>query len=145
MTNCVRCGRPISDSSYAATSNLCPECRQAFAGAARPVPAGPPPVATTRPAPYRPPVTVAIVGINILVFAAMIVSGVSSMNPTEAQLLRFGADFGRLRKLALCSPKNNVDECSGDFSPTTGPVSELTTTRPESYWWLSATLRLDAS
>jgi hypothetical protein len=45
-------------------------------------------MATTRPAPYRPPVTVAIVGINILVFAAMIVSGVSPMNPTEAQLLR---------------------------------------------------------
>jgi rhomboid protease GluP len=94
MTNCVRCGRPISDSSYAATSNLCPECRQAFAGAARPAPVAQLSMSTTRPAPYRPPVTVAIVGINILVFGAMIVSGVSPMNPTLAQLLRFGADFG---------------------------------------------------
>ena len=94
MTNCVRCGRPISDSSYAATSNLCPECRQAFAGAARPAPVAQPSMGATGPAPYRPPVTIAIVGINILVFAAMIVSGVSPMNPTLAQLLRFGADFG---------------------------------------------------
>ena len=93
MTNCVRCGRPISDASHPATANLCPECRQAFAGAVRPAPIGQVP-ATMRSAPYRPPVTVTIVGINILVFAAMVLSGVSPMNPTNAQLLRFGADFG---------------------------------------------------
>jgi len=94
MTNCVRCGRPISDSSYATTSNLCPECRQAFAGAAQPAPVAQPSATTTRPAPYRPPVTVALVGLNILVFVVMVLKGVPLMNPSSAQILPFGADFG---------------------------------------------------
>src|SRR5579864_3861310 len=92
MTNCVRCGRPISDASYAATANLCPECRQAFAGAARPAPVAQPSMA--RPAPYRPPVTVTLVGLNILVFVVMVLKGVPLMNPSSAQILPFGADFG---------------------------------------------------
>lgn len=96
MTNCARCGREIPDSTYA--GNLCPECRQmAFAGGTPPVTSsGPPPIAAMRSAPYRPPVTVTIVGLNILVFAGMVLSGVSPMGPTTAQLLRFGADFGPL-------------------------------------------------
>jgi rhomboid protease GluP len=94
MTNCVRCGRPISDSSFTSTANLCPECRQAFTGTPKPATTASPPMAAMRSAPYRPPVTVAIVGINVLVFAAMVLSGVSPMSPTSAQLLRFGADFG---------------------------------------------------
>jgi rhomboid protease GluP len=36
----------------------------------------------------------AIVGLNILVFAVMVLSGVSPMGPSPVQLLRFGADFG---------------------------------------------------
>lgn len=96
MTNCVRCGRQLS-SSTSTGPPICPECRQtAFGAAGQPVPAAPgqPPIGVVRSAPYRPPVTVAIVGINILVFAAMVVSGVSPMSPTMDQLLRFGADFG---------------------------------------------------
>jgi rhomboid protease GluP len=67
----------------------------AFANATRPIP-GPNPPPVMQRAAYRPPVTVTIVGLNILVFAVMVVSGVSPMGPTTAQLLRFGADFGPL-------------------------------------------------
>jgi hypothetical protein len=38
----------------------------------------------------------AIVGINVLVFALMVINGVSPMGPTQAQLIRWGADFGPL-------------------------------------------------
>jgi rhomboid protease GluP len=93
MTNCVRCGRPISDASYAATSNLCPECRQAFA-ATRPPTINRSPLTPKSPGPYRPPITVALVGANILVFLVMVLRGVPLMNPSPAQLLPFGADFG---------------------------------------------------
>jgi rhomboid protease GluP len=95
MTNCVRCGRQIPDSSSSAPS-LCPECRQTvFANATNSVPAAAP-ASTLRRDSYRPPVTVAIVGLNVLVFVAMVLSGVSPMSPATAQLLRFGADFGPL-------------------------------------------------
>lgn len=94
MTNCVRCGRPISDASYTATANLCPECRQAFAGEDRPAADARPPA--MRADVYRPAVTVALVGLNVLVFVVMVLSGVPLMNPSPAQLLAFGADFGPL-------------------------------------------------
>ena len=95
MTNCIRCGRPIADTASGA-ANLCPECRQAFAGSAQPATI---PLRTTsgtlqRPAPFRPPVTMAIVGLNVLVFVAMVLSGVSPMGPNNDQLIRWGADFG---------------------------------------------------
>jgi rhomboid protease GluP len=46
--------------------------------------------------PYRPPFTVAIVGLNVLVFAAMVATGASLTGPTGHQLLKWGADFGPL-------------------------------------------------
>jgi membrane associated rhomboid family serine protease len=42
------------------------------------------------------PVTYALVGINLAVFVVMAISGVSIDNPTIADLLRWGADFGPL-------------------------------------------------
>jgi len=89
---CVRCGRTITDTAdgYA---NLCPECRAAFAGSTQPRPA---PAAPPSAAPYRPPVTTAILALNILVFAAMVFTGVSAMEPRDLQLLKWGADFGPL-------------------------------------------------
>ncbi len=44
--------------------------------------------------PYRPPVTVALVGLNILVFAAMVATGVPIENRNIFHLLKWGADFG---------------------------------------------------
>jgi rhomboid protease GluP len=89
---CVRCGRPVADTAYGA-ANLCPECRAGFAGAAQsqPVPAAPPSAA-----PYRPPVTTVILAMNILVFAAMVFTGASAVEPRNLQLLKWGADFGPL-------------------------------------------------
>jgi rhomboid protease GluP len=97
MTNCTRCGRQIPESTYA--GNVCPECRQmAFAtpAATGPVLQPQPPVVARPRSTYRPPVTMALVGLNVLVFAAMAISGASLMGPSPAQLLRFGADFGPL-------------------------------------------------
>jgi rhomboid protease GluP len=96
MTNCIRCGRPIADMASGA-ANLCPECRAAFVSSTQ-SPSAPTPTLGVPPRPqtYRPPVTVAIVGINVLVFALMVINGVSPMGPTQAQLIRWGADFGPL-------------------------------------------------
>jgi rhomboid protease GluP len=88
--HCIRCARPIADTASGA-ANLCPECRAAFAGtAAQPQP----PPAVQRPESFRPPVTTAILGLNILVFVAMVASGTSGLAPSNAALLKWGADFG---------------------------------------------------
>jgi rhomboid protease GluP len=42
----------------------------------------------------KQPVTLAIVGLNAAVFVAMVLSGVSLTDPTVAQLLHWGANFG---------------------------------------------------
>jgi membrane associated rhomboid family serine protease len=42
----------------------------------------------------KPPVTTALVGINVAVFAAMTLTGVSPLTPTTAQLLKWGANWG---------------------------------------------------
>ncbi len=47
----------------------------------------------------RPPrawATLTLVGLNVLVFGAMVVSGISAFNPDAQQVLRWGADFGPL-------------------------------------------------
>jgi len=88
---CIRCGRPITDTAYGA-ANLCPECRAAFAGNQQSAPPSPAPA--TRATSYRMPVTTALVGINVLVFIGMLLTGASLMGPSEQQLLRWGADFG---------------------------------------------------
>jgi rhomboid protease GluP len=46
--------------------------------------------------PYRPPVTVTVLGINLLVFAAMVFKGVPIRDPNTLQLLNWGADYGPL-------------------------------------------------
>ena len=85
MPNCANCGRPLPSVTFGEASNLCPECRAAAAQAA------PRPVA--RP---RPPVTTALVVVNVAVFVAMGLSGASWTSPNTEQLLRWGANFGPL-------------------------------------------------
>jgi membrane associated rhomboid family serine protease/Flp pilus assembly protein TadD len=41
-----------------------------------------------------PACTIALIGINVAVFVAMVAAGVSVTNPTVDQLIRWGADFG---------------------------------------------------
>ena len=69
----------------------------ASAGLGSTVAAPPPQVGVQRRTiPHRPPVTTALVGVNIAVFALMLLSGGSLMSPGFQVLLRFGADYGPL-------------------------------------------------
>jgi membrane associated rhomboid family serine protease len=93
MPTCVRCGRELPSSS-GAEGPLCPDCR-ADVGLSAP---------THEPETARSPVrssqqfllTQVIVGINVTVFLAMVLSGVSPMAPTVQQLVRWGANFAPL-------------------------------------------------
>ena len=96
MANCVNCGRELASYSIGEHSNMCPDCRQA----------GVVPTAhytTTSYTPQRvsvrrryPPVTTALLGLNIAAYIAMVVSGVPPLDPTSAQLLKWGANWGPL-------------------------------------------------
>jgi rhomboid protease GluP len=98
MATCVRCGRELPSFSFGETSNLCPNCRQLPATASPAAPSAQPPggVSPVKRAPYRPPFTVTIVGLNLIVFAAMVATGAQIGVPNNLQLLKWGADFGPL-------------------------------------------------
>jgi len=100
MANCITCGRPLPAFTFGGRSDVCANCR----ATAVDMPSGysPPPgysyqtagrvIAARRKA----PVTTALVGINVAVFIAMALSGISLSEPTVPQLLRWGANFGPL-------------------------------------------------
>lgn len=100
MANCITCGRPLPAFTLGARSDVCAQCR----ASAVDMPSGysPPPeypvhttgrVVVTR---RKAPVTTVLVGINVAVFVAMALSGISLSEPTVPQLLRWGANFGPL-------------------------------------------------
>lgn len=95
MANCARCGQELPAFSIGTASDLCADCRTAAANnPAFSSPTAPPsPRALAR---GRPPVTTALVGINLAVFAAMLLSGVSLVQPSPQQLLQWGANWGPL-------------------------------------------------
>jgi rhomboid protease GluP len=72
----------MSSFSFGEASNLCSDCKRM--------------AANVQGAPYRPPVTVVILGINLLVFAAMLAKGMPITRPNSVQLLSWGADYGPL-------------------------------------------------
>ena len=88
MTNCHACGREI------AGGTVCPYCGAQNAPAHF--------VMTQETAPRDPvarseiSATHIIVGINVLVFVAMVLSGASPLNPSRELLLRWGANWGPL-------------------------------------------------
>jgi rhomboid protease GluP len=93
MPSCVRCGRETSSSGGEA-SPLCRDCRAdldpAFSSGETSNP--PPPMRVSNPF----LLTQVIVGINVLVFIAMLLSGVSLVSPTRLQLVTWGANFAPL-------------------------------------------------
>lgn len=94
MANCISCGRQLPAFSFGERSEVCPECRARAVDMRVQSPGAPATaVATVR---RWPPVTTALVGINLAVFAAMALSGISLTDPTSAQLLQWGADWGPL-------------------------------------------------
>jgi rhomboid protease GluP len=94
MPTCVRCGRDLPSSSSGETSPLCRDCR---ADLDPTVPSNetltsPPRVRISKPF----LLTQVIVGINVLVFLGMVLSGASPMSPTPLQLVTWGANFAPL-------------------------------------------------
>jgi len=50
-------------------------------------------------------VTTALIAANALVFVVMVLRGVSPLNPTPAQAVAFGADFGPLHSMPVVAPR----------------------------------------
>jgi rhomboid protease GluP len=89
MVACSNCGRALPPESLGTGQQLCPECQQRILAqmSQRQV---------SRPAEPRFPVTNVLLGLNLLVYALMSLSGVSPFYPAISQLIRWGADFGPL-------------------------------------------------
>ena len=96
MATCARCGRELPAFSVGETSTLCPSCKQMAPSFQPQAPTPAPASAGGAQTAYQFPVTVALLGINLLVFAAMVVRGVSVSHPDNQVLLNWGADFGPL-------------------------------------------------
>jgi rhomboid protease GluP len=95
MANCITCGRPLPAFTFGARSEVCANCRATAINVPTGIP-GQPGAAQVVPVRGKAPVTRALVGINIAVFLAMALSGVSLTEPTTLQLLKWGANFGPL-------------------------------------------------
>ncbi len=94
MANCVQCGRQLPALSFG--KKLCQWCVQHEAAKR----GEDIPIQRVEPAPWTRQqsssmaVTQAILGINVAVFAAMLLAGVSPVDPTGQQLVDWGANFG---------------------------------------------------
>jgi rhomboid protease GluP len=96
MANCVQCGRQLPALTFG--RKICPWCKQHEA-AQRGEDSS---VQRVEPAPWLQRqsqsssmvVTQAIFGINVAVFAAMLLAGVSPVDPTGQQLVDWGANYG---------------------------------------------------
>jgi rhomboid protease GluP len=92
MPACVSCGREIPPVPTGEL-NICPECRATILArqSQNPVPT------RRRSRGFEEmPVTSILIGLNVLVFALMVVSGVSFTSPDNQQLVKWGADWGPL-------------------------------------------------
>ncbi len=95
MENCITCGRLLESSPSGGRNEVCPTCRASAidARAAYAPDPGLPPRAAAR---KLPPVTTILVGINVAVYVVMVLSGVSAIQPSVPDLLKWGADAGPL-------------------------------------------------
>jgi membrane associated rhomboid family serine protease len=99
MPTCPSCGKSFSDFSLESDlASGCRECRAARAAtAARAFTQGPRAQSGFgRFLQTLPPVTRVIIAVNVLVYVAMGLSGVSWTDPSVVQAIRWGADFGPL-------------------------------------------------
>jgi rhomboid protease GluP len=94
LQRCATCGKEFERGFGDSSSSLnCPACDQQRAQTS-PAYLEPPPRATLSPVSF--PATIALVAASILVFAIMVLRGVSAVSPTPQQAIDFGADFGPL-------------------------------------------------
>src|SRR6266576_629136 len=91
MANCVSCGRELPSFAVGELQNVCPECRAAAVARAQ---AQVPVVSRRSLVLERMPVTSAIIAVNMLVFVAMGLSGVSPVDPRIPDLVKWGANTG---------------------------------------------------
>src|SRR5262249_48502266 len=89
MQSCISCGRDLV--AQGDPENICPECRAAIA--ARSPSQNPLPV-RRRAMLQVMPVTSVIISINLLVFLAMVMSGVPLVEARDFDLWRWGANNG---------------------------------------------------
>jgi rhomboid protease GluP len=91
LERCANCGKAFErNSADPYSSPNCPACDLQRAQT-MPDPSLPAP-----PSPFSFPVTIVLIAACALVFAAMVLSGVSAFEPTPQQAITFGADFGPL-------------------------------------------------
>ena len=87
---CAHCGQEFGVPLGDTTTTICPACWEASLDAGHAALLG----ETTKSPSY--PVTIALIAGNALVFAVMVLRGVSFFLPTPQQAIAFGADFGPL-------------------------------------------------
>jgi len=95
MSSCKTCGRRLPGFTFGKLAEQCSNCHARAAsdsGVSGPAPSSPQSLAGKK----WPPVTSALIGINVAVFVAMLASGVSPIRPTVAQLEVWGANWGPL-------------------------------------------------
>jgi len=86
MLNCPKCGQEFSSFSFGSTvATECKDCRKITAAAAE--------AARIK---FTPVVTLTLIAMNVLVYVAMGLSGVSWTDPSSVLAVRWGADFGPL-------------------------------------------------
>jgi membrane associated rhomboid family serine protease len=95
MPTCARCSRELRSFSAGEPSTLCPDCLGSQ-NAAQSTPSES--VVRQSRAPNRQPLSLTsiVVGINVAVFATMVLSGVSPVNPNPQQLIEWGSNWGPL-------------------------------------------------
>ena len=87
MSNCKNCARELPAFSAGESSDLCADCQ---ASNLKPAVAAP---ARRVKLPSRR-MTQVLLGINVMVYLAMVMSGASPVEPNNAQLMQFGANWG---------------------------------------------------
>lgn len=94
VATCTGCGREFHPPVFGRTYNTCEECRggkpedlQTQADVAVPSAATPA---------LKLDATSALVAVNVLVFVLMVLGGVSPVNPSAEQLLKWGGDLGQV-------------------------------------------------
>ena len=93
LQRCATCGKEFERDFGDSSSSLhCPACDRQLATSTRA--SLPPPPDGLSPTSF--PVTVALIAASVLVFAIMVLRGVSAFDPTPQQAISFGADFGPL-------------------------------------------------
>ena len=93
MATCTICGNDVEPITVGRQTGLCAACKDKTGTAPS---ALLPNLSTETSASSRFALTKILVGLNLAVFIGMVATGVSFLNPTQGDLVRWGADWGPL-------------------------------------------------